>query len=540
MSYSPHAISVYRRMIPVIALVILALAPVLSVRAATHLAGRASAGASTLSVVIGYEPASLDPAVDYDTAGNTPIANIYDTLVRATGERQVSIVPDLATSWSESPNGRVWTFHLRPRVRFHDGSPVNAQAVKFSFDRMLTHKSGAYADYTEIARTQVVNPLTVRIFLKSPFSSFLASMSNIDAVEIVSPKTVGNHKISPTGASYLDDHDAGSGPYQLVRWQRKQKIVLKAFPDYWRGWHGHHATSVVISWPASSSTQRLELERGGIDATMNLSTRDFDAVSHESGIQVVEHTGQTIRDVRFNTTKGGLRNKLVRQALNWAFDYNGVIRAVFGGHAARMQGVGPTGFKNFIPVRPLYSFDLNKAKALIKASGVPSSQLNFTIAYLPDDTQAIQMAQIFQADLTKIGVKAKLQGIPIATYSQIVNKASTNPDIWIGAWTMDYADDSQLYWSYYYSGNIPPNGGDVMRYKDPVTDQLLTQALHAANTAAAYRLYQKAINRIYAAAPNIWPVQPDERIALRTNVHGYQYNFVYSAFYYPLYNMYRT
>jgi peptide/nickel transport system substrate-binding protein len=516
--------------------IILTCAPALRAGAAT----RGNAAASTLVVVIGYEPASLDPAVDYDTGGNTYLANVYDGLVRAAGTNKVKTVPDLARGWNVSRNGKTWTFHLRPGVKFHDGSTVNAQAVKFSFDRMLKAKQGAYPDYAEIQSISVLNPLTVQFHLKYSFASFLPSLTNIDAAEIVSPKTVGNHKISATGASYLNDHDAGSGPYMLASYQHHQKIVLKRFPGYWRGWHGPHANTVVIEWPSSSSTQRLELERGGIDATMNLTAQDFSAVSHESGIHVVEHTGQTIRDIRLNTAKGAMQNRLVRQALNDAFDYNGVIQGVFQGAAARMRGVGPTGLKNFVPVSHPYTFDLAKAQGLLKQSGVPKKQLNFTIAYLPDDTQAIQMAQIFQSDLKKIGVTTKLQGIPIATYVQVVKSPSTDPDIWIGAWTMDYNDDAQMYYSYYYSKNVPPSGGNVMFYKDPVTDRLLNKGLHATSGGAAYRYYRQVVNRVYAAAPNIWPVQPKERIAVRNNVHGYSYNFLYSAYYYPLYTMYRS
>jgi peptide/nickel transport system substrate-binding protein len=456
------------------------------------------------------------------------------------GERNVRIVPDLATSWQPSPDGRTWTFHLRAGAKFHDGSPVNAAAVVYSFNRMLSLKCGAYSDFAEITRVTAVNPLTVRFRLAYPFSSFLASLTSLWGADVVNPKVARRGKVAPgCGASYLDSHDAGSGPYMLVRWQHKQRLVLKAFPGYWGGWHGNHATTVIFTWPASSSTQRLELERGGIDGTNNLTVRDFAAVQHESGIRAIERTAQTIRDIRINTTKGALQNRLVRQALNYAFDYQGVIRGVFAGHAAKMRGVGPTGLKNFVPAGHPYYFDLSKAQSLLKQSGASAKSLNFTIAYLPDDTQAIQMAQIFQFDLAKIGVKTKLQGIPIATYGQVDQKPSTDPDIWIGAWTMDYDDDAQMYYAYYYSANVAPQGGNVMFYKDPVTDRLINQALRARDPRREYHFWQEALYRVYPAAPNIWTVQPDDMVALRSTVHGYTYNFLYGSNYYPVYTMWR-
>src|SRR5579883_2030681 len=143
-----------RYLVAVLALAFLAVIPSLS--AAAHAATRVSGPTGSLSVVIEYEQGSLDPDVDYD-AGITYIRQVYDTLVSAVGERQVQIVPNLATSWRVSSDGKWWTFHLRPHVTFHDGSPVDAAAVKFSFDRMLAGKQGGYSDYVEIKSVEVVD-----------------------------------------------------------------------------------------------------------------------------------------------------------------------------------------------------------------------------------------------------------------------------------------------------------------------------------------------------------------------------------------------
>jgi len=361
----------------------------------------------------------------------------------------------------------------------------------------------------------------------------------VDGPAIVSPKTVGNHKISGTGASYLGNHDAGSGPYELVSYQHNQQIVLRAFPGYWRGWKGRHFARAVLQWPASSSTQRLRLQQGTLDGTITMTPQDFAAVSHTPGIQVQRHTALTIFDVRINTTKPGLNNVHVRRALNYAYDYNGVIKGVFQGLASKMRGVGPTGLANFFPAANPYTFNLAKARAELKLAGSAGKNLTITVAYLPSDTQSIQAAQIFQADLKQIGITANLQGIPIATYVHAVAKPSTDPDVWFGQWTMDYADDAEMYWTYYYSHNTPPLGGNVMYYKDPVTDQLLLKAQHSSSAKVARQYWRRAMARVYAAAPNIWTVQPQEEVALRSNIGGYKYNFLFSKFYYPIYTMYR-
>src|SRR5947207_537037 len=133
----------------------LALAPAARAGAATHTSHAASGPSGSLVVVIPYEPASLDPAVDYDGGGTTYLGAVYDGLLRGVGERQVKIVPDLALSWQQSRDGKTWTFHLRPHVKFHDGSTVDAAAVKFSFERFLKAGQGAAGAFAEISKIDV-------------------------------------------------------------------------------------------------------------------------------------------------------------------------------------------------------------------------------------------------------------------------------------------------------------------------------------------------------------------------------------------------
>lgn len=524
----------------VAALVGLVVAPVLRTSAAPQSTHPFRSISGTLTLNIGYEPASLDPAVDYDTGGETYMGAVYDTLVKVVGTSRTQLQPELATHWNVSHDGKIYTFYLRPHVHFHDGTLLTSHAVKFSFDRLLKAKQGAYGVYAEVKQVNALKPLVVQFVLKYPFASFVATLADLDGADIVSPKTVGRHQIAANGASYLANHDAGAGPYELVSYQHNQRIMLKAFPGYWGGWAGRHVARVVLQWPASSSTQRLRLEQGTLDGTITMTPEDFAAVTHENGIRVVRHTGQTIFDVRINTTKKGLNNIHVRRALSYAYDYNGVAKGVWRGLATKMQGVGPTGLANFIKVAHPYTFDLKKAAAELRAAGPAGKHLTFTVAYLPDDTPNIQAAQLFQAACAKIGITIKLQGIPIATYAQLITKPSTDPDIWFGQWTMDYADDAEMYWLYYYSGNVPPNGSDVMYYRDPVTDKLLLKGQHAVSEKVAHKYWQQAMNRVYQAAPNIWTVQPQEQIALRSNIGGYRYNFLFSKFYWPVYSMYRT
>lgn len=497
----------------------------------------AAAPSGVLSIAVATETSSLDPAVNYDAAGTIYLAAVYDGLVKAVGATTVQIVPNVATSWTTSKDGKTWTFQLRPGVKFHDGSPLNAAAVKFSFDRFLGAKRGAAADFEAVSKVEVAGPLSVRFVLKYPFSSFLNSLTSLSGPMIVSPKTVGNDKITASGDSILNKIDAGSGPYTLASYVRGQRLTLKAFPGYWGGWAGSHSETVNITWPASSSTQRLELEQGEVDAAMNLSVQDFDAVAHNPAFKVVQNTSQLIHDIRINTTREPLKDARVRQALSYAFNYDGVVKGVYRGYATRMLGIAPNGFKNYVEASRPYTYDLVKAKALLAQAGYAGKPLNLTIGYLPEETQQLQVAQIFQADLAKIGVTARLQGMPLSTYFKLIDSPQTSPDLFMGSWTMDYNDNAQLYTTFYTSSNTPPAGGNYSFYNDPATDKALALAARSVDEKTTFALYKQIADRVYAAAPQIWTVQPIDRVALSSKIKGYSYNALYGVNYFPVYDM---
>src|SRR2546422_1446615 len=330
---------------------------------------RAASDPNTLTVAILYWSPNMDPQANYDVSAATFLPACYDSLVRAVGEKKATLVPDLATSWNHSADGKVWTFHLRSGVKFHDGTPLDAAAVKFTFDRLRklgVAIAGASGDFTEITKVEAVNPTTVRFILQYPFSSFLTSLTTTWGTGIVSPTEVRKHmrNAKDFGHTWLLDHEAGSGPYMLQSYNQNTGMTLVKFPGYWGGWAGKHFDKVVIKFVAQSTTQRLMLQRGDLDGTMGLSWQDFAAVSRDPTIVAREYTAQTIKDIRINNRYGPTANVLVRRALSYAWDYQGMVKGAYQGHAKAMVGLEPVGFAHFVkPAHPYY-FDLNKAKAL--------------------------------------------------------------------------------------------------------------------------------------------------------------------------------
>jgi peptide/nickel transport system substrate-binding protein len=484
-------------------------------------------------------PQSLDPAVDYDNDGYSYLPQLYDFLVRATGSTSVHVVPDLATSWSESPNGLTWTFHLRPNVKFHDGTTVNSRAVKFSFERLLTIKQGGWADFKEIRSVTTPSSMTVVFHLAYPYSPFLQSLSSAYGAEIVSPTVVLAHQVhGDLGQKWLYDHDAGSGPYDLVRWTHGQSIQLKKFPGYWGGWAGHHVSQVVLQYNTVSSTVRLGLQNGSIDAAQGLSPQDFSALQHgNGGVSVSTYIeGSVFKYIAFNTKWGPLRSPTVRVALAETLDTPAIAKYVFSGTATTMNSYAPKGTVGYVPAPEPYSYNLARARELLAQAGYAHG---FTLPaiFFTGDNQGKLAEQLWQSDLAKLNIKLTLQAMPYTQFVAIQTNPKTSPPVVLQTWAEDYANSFGALYNLWLTSTSSPQSGNYAFYSNPTVDSLLAKARSTRTDAAALPLYSEMMGITYRDAPYLPVADLSSLIALGSNVHGYRYDLNYTQFYFPVYSM---
>jgi peptide/nickel transport system substrate-binding protein len=488
------------------------------------------------------EPSSLDPDVDYDNGAYGILSQMYNRLVGASGTSTVTVRPDLATSWSSSKDGLTWTFHLRPNVKFHDGSAVNAQAVKFTFDRALKMKQGGWADFAEIKSVDASGPLTVVFHLKYRFASFLNSLSSVYNGDIVSPTVLKAHEVKgDLGAKWLYNHDAGSGAYQLDSWVHGQKITLKKFPGYWQGWSGNHVGQVIYEFTAASATERLGLQNGSVDAAIGLSPQDFTALSKSSGVGVQNHQSSFVQYLAFNCAKTGpLKNRLVRRALSYTLNAPNVAKYVWGGYATVAKSYAPTGIPGYVASPVQYTYDLTKAKQLLAQAGYANG-FSLDAVIIAGDQPGSLVYQLWQNDLSKLKVKLNIKPLPYPEFAKLQQKASTSPDIISNAWGLDYASDFAIYYQFLYSKETSVEGNWAY-YGNPKVDQLLVKARSQAqaNSPGVLSLYKQAQQISYEDAPYIPMVQEPARIAIRSNVHGYQYNLGETTYFFNVYNMWKS
>ncbi len=508
--------------------------------------GKATQRASSAPLVIneGFtnadEPGSLDPAVDYDNGGYDILSQMYDGLVRAVGSTTSRILPDLATSWSSSPNGLTWTFHLRPNVKFHDGTAVTAKAVQFTFNRLAKLKQGSFGDFTEIASVAAPNPLTVVFHLKYRFTSFLLSLTTPYGADIVSPTALLAHQVKhDLGTKWLSTHDAGSGPYELKSWTHGQQILLKRFPGYWAGWSGNHTNEVVFQFAASSATVRLGLQNGSVDAAIGLSNQDLAAFGQGSNVKVANYPSIFVQVVSFNTTQGPLKNRLVRLALAYSFDTAQFVKHVWGPGSMIARSYVPAGIPGYVALPHPYTFDLAKTHQLLQQAGYAKG-LNLQAEVLTGDTQGALCLQIWKADLAKIGVNITIKVMPVSEFFALVSKATTAPAISQNVgWGLDYPDDSFTYNAWLNPHNFGTSG-NYAYYNNPKVTALLLKARAAPTYAAGLAIYRRMLAITFNDAPYVPLVQLPAHIALSAHVHGYEYNIAYTPLYFNVYHMWKS
>lgn len=483
----------------------------------------------TLIVVTPNDTQTLDPAVNYDFSGGYFLINCYEGLVKAVGSDKAEIVPALAESWDISADGLTYTFHLRENVKFSDGTPMNAEAVKFSFERLLNLKMGAVANFTYIDSIVVVDDQTVNFILKTPFNSFLSALTSMWGPLVVSPTAVkANEKDGDMGQAWLAENSAGTGPYRVDKWDRNQQLTLVRNPDYWGGWGEKYIETIVVRFVPETTTMRLMLEKGDADIAVGMSSNeDLDAIAQTPGLVVEEFAAPSIREVRINTTKAPLNDVKVRQALSYSFDYDTAANGILGGHASRLEGVSAKGIAGYYKPSVIYTKDLDKAKALLAEAGYPDGGITLDYIWLSGLDVDRQIGEMWQADLKTIGVDLKIQEMPLNTWWEAQGNPETAPQMMMGQWGLDYADATSQIWAFFYSGNFPPAGSNYFYYKNEDVDKLLEQARSEIDKTKTDQLYQEAIEKIYADAPEVWALQTNERIAHSDKVVGYEYNMSY-------------
>lgn len=487
-------------------------------------------------VVLAYgEPDQLDPATCYDARGSLVIQNLYDRLIGYDTPDTKVINPRLAERWEASPDGLVYTFYLRKDAKFHDGSPVNAQAVKYSFDRVLKMNqspSWMMAQCMDLNSTEVVDDYTVKITLTKPYAAFLPILCYTVA-SVVNPAVVDANGgvVENEENTWMNQNEAGagSGPYELAEWIPNERIDLKRFDGYFRG--AAKLANVKLLFIPEIGTRVMYLKKGDADFATGFPETNIPDVLGAEGVTVLVPTSYDTTFIVLGC-RGSLADVKVRQAACMAIDYNTILKFVYHGYAKRLNGPIPQGMFGWQDIPP-YEYDVEGANALLDGAGYKMNAatgyrddpntgktLGAQIAVPQGDEVRSQIALLWQNSLNKIGFKLEIREITWAMMYKLIRNAET--DMIISGWLPDYADPDNYVDSLCGSANAKAIWGSD--YKNEQLDALIDQAKWEADKDARNALYKQILDIVKAEAPFVWMAQTAHVEAARTWVKGYFYN----------------
>jgi peptide/nickel transport system substrate-binding protein len=450
----------------------------------------------TLTVAIGIDADTLDPAGQTTTT----IQNILDYVTQplVALDKDGKTQPLLATSWETSPDGLAVTFHLRTGVRFQDGTPFDAQAVKFSLDRMLDPKVKVplRGPFTAIQSVEAKDPQTVVLHLKHPAPALVSALTET-AAAIISPASID--KYGNTYENY--QHPVGTGPYAFKEWVKNDHITLARFDGYWgqKPYYG----SVVFKVVPEAATRESMLLAGQADVIILPPASDLKALQQNPAVKVLLAPSDRTIFIAINTQDPKLKDPRVRQALNYAVDKQAIIQNVLFGAADPMDAPMAKSLFGYCSIGA-YPYDPAKAKQLLQEAGEPSLTLRF-IAPTGRYVQDFQAAQAIAGDLAKVGVQTSVQTMDWPTYVATMTKPlnENTTQLHMLGWAPGYMDAEQQMVQF-LKADWPPAGLASSFYTNPKVEQLVAQAGQTVDPAQRQQLYCEASKQIWSDAPWIF------------------------------------
>ena len=470
-----------------------------------------------LIIASGQDIPNFDPHV---TTGYSPawmMRNVYDSLVRVEGNPPQP-VPGLAQSWTTSPDGMTFTFKLNPAAKFHDGSPVDAAAVKYSFDRIMRLKKGNGWMVNSVLgpdSVKVIDPTTVEFKLVKPFVAFLQVLP---WQWVVNPKEVEANKGSDDGQAWLGKNIAGSGAFVLKRSEPGNLYELERASDSWRK-GGGNVTNVIWQIVRETVKQRNMIQAGQVHMAMDLTSEDMDALKGKPGVDLVIEPEFRTFSIKMNTENGPLKDINLRRAVSYAFDYNAMLE--LAGYADLMTGPLPNGIFGFDKDLKVPRTDLAKAKEFLAKSATPNGGFKLTIEHVTGLEQQRRWCLVLLESLKKLNIDLDIKPMVWPDMVASTKTPQTAPDFFPVYQTANFGDPDNIAFAAYDSVN---NGNwQNMVYKNPKVDQLIEQGRAETDQAKRAAIYKQLQEQIVADAPDIFGVLEKRKLAIRSDVQNFKF-----------------
>src|SRR5580698_7908246 len=470
----------------------------------------ASAQAETiLRIGLAEDPDMLDPSLGRTYVGRIVFSAFCDKLFDI--DEKLNIVPQLALSHETSADGKEMTIKLRPGVKFHDGEPFDAEAAKYSLERHLTFPTSfRKPELATVDHIDVVDPLTIKLVLKAPFSPLIAQLTD-RAGMMMSPKA------AKAEGDKFGLHPVCAGPYKFVERVQQDRIVFEKFADYWDKDKIH--IDRIVYLPLVDATVRLaNLKSGGLDLIERLLATDIKAVQADPKLKLstaieLGYQGVTL-NIGHDKAKGPLsQSAKVRQALDLSIDREAINQVVFNGEfQPGNQWVNPDHpyYQSAFPVRPR---DVAKAKALLKEAGVTAPvSVDFMV---PKGAETEAVAQVIQSMASEAGFDMKIRVTEFATSLKAAEAGDYQA--YMLAWSGRIEPDGNAY--IFLKSDAPQN---YSAWSNPEADKALDDARLVSDPAQRKPIYEKLTKLVLDEEPIIYLYHRGILIAHTARLEGYK------------------
>jgi peptide/nickel transport system substrate-binding protein len=449
-----------------------------------------------LRIGIGIDADTINP-IEITTAIPANITELlYDTLLKA--DAGGGLLPNMATEWSASDDGLTWTIKLRKGIKFIDGAEFNAQTLKRHLELVQDPKVRMPFRFlfAPVKSLTVVDDYTVQYHLHAPFAPFISLFT---VVCIPSQKA-----ITPYDGSKLNLNPVGAGPYKLAEWVRGERIVLARNDGYW----GKKPTveKIVYQIVPETATRVAMLRAGQLDVSYSPTPADVPSLEADPSITVDRPLSTRIMFIGMNTQKGPTKDKLVRQAFNYAVDKTAITDKILFKVAKPLDAPLPPSFFGYSRMENQYTYDPDKANALLKQANFSKDTVVKMITPTGRYTYDKQVAEAVQAYLGDIGVKTELRTYDWPTYNSLTMQPleKSELELFLLGWGWPIYDPDGVLLIFFSGFVHPPNGMNSTYYKNPQYDQAVGAARQVMDPAKRKALYKQAATMLWDDAAVIW------------------------------------
>jgi peptide/nickel transport system substrate-binding protein len=452
---------------------------VITAAAALMISGGTASAQSVMRIGLNDDPDTIDPALSQAFVTRLVLTSFCDKLFDINAE--LGFVPRLAESYEWSPDGKQFTLRLRPNVKFHDGEPLDAEAVKFNFERNMTIEgSFRKPDLAGVASVEAVDPLTVRINLDAP-SAPLVSILADRAGMMISPKAA-----KELGANF-GAAPVCAGPFKFVSRVPQGRIIFEKFADYWDK-DSVHIDRVEMQAVNDPTVRLSNLQSGEFDIIERLSPADVKQVEGDSNLRVAKAPDIGYGYIQFNVGNGARAAKMsdqrVREAIDLSIDREALVNVAFEGLYKPGDQVIAVGSYYHDETKPVVTRDIERAKQLLKEAG----QENFTFEMNVRPDRDFQVpAQMIQAMLAESGINMVINTMENVTQLEAARQG--NFESYMSFWSGRVDPDGNTFQFYTCSA-----ANNRMGYCNQEVDKLLTEARQTLDPAKRKALYKKALD----------------------------------------------